>query len=489
MTVLCGPFSECRTLAETLELLEKQVQCAICLETYCDPKALACLHAYCCGCILQLLQQQQRDQKVECPQCRSVVAVAGNDPGSLPTVFFINGLIEVYHLMKKAMSNDIACQNCSEAMAISFCHICSMFICASCTNAHKKMKVFEGHKTTSISEMWEGASIRLSTKKTLISTCPEHDGELLKLYCFECKQLICRDCTLVEHTGHKYDFVTGVADGFKQEVLSSLVPLRDTHASVTVAIARLKDCKKEITDQGVDITTSINQSFEHFYAILNNHKQVLLQQTREVVEKKVGTLDKQQEDLTLVVATLDSLVGFVERMAENASDEEFISMKQQMTSRVQEIDEKYKYIELAPTEVSNIGRVMPQADSLLELCQKQSEVYISVLDASKCHISGPGVESATIKHMSRCTVHTCDTHGQPTSFQQHVSAELKSLVDGSVLQLTVVSQTSSTYELSYTPTIRGRHELTVQVNNTVIGTFSVFVQYPPYSTGYSSESH
>ena len=326
-------------------------------------------------------------------------------------------------------------------------------------------------------------------KNTLISTCPEHDGELLKLYCFECKQLICPDCTLVEHTGHKYDFVTGVADGFKQEVLSSLVPLRDTHASVTVAIARLKDCKKAITDQGVDITTSINQSFEHFYAILNNHKQVLLQQTREVVEKKVGTLDKQQEDLTLVVATLDSLVGFVERMAENASDEEFISMKQQMTSRVQEIGEKYKYIELAPTEVSNIGRVMPQADSLLELCQKQSEVYISVLDASKCHISGPGVESATIKHMSRCTVHTCDTHGQPTSFQQHVSAELKSLVDGSVLQLTVVSQTSSTYELSYTPTIRGRHELTVQVNNTVIGTFSVFVQYPPYSTGYSSESH
>lgn len=97
----------------------------------------------------------------------------------------------------------------------------------------------------------------------------------------------------MEHTGHKYDFVTGVADGFKQEVLSSLVPLQDNHASVTVAIARLKDCKKEITDQGVGITTSINQSFEHLHAILNNHKQVLQQQTQEVVEKKVGTLDKQ----------------------------------------------------------------------------------------------------------------------------------------------------------------------------------------------------
>ena len=77
--------------------------------------------------------------------------------------------------------------------------------------------------------------------------------------------------------------------------------------------------------------------------------------------------------------------------------------------------------------------------------------------------------------MSKFIVRTYDTHGQPTS----VSAELKTLVNGSVLQATVVSQTPSTYELSYTPTTRGRHQLTVQVNNTEIGTFQVFVQHPP----------
>ena len=56
-----------KTLAETLE---KQVQCAECNKTYRDPKALACLHAYCRECIQQLLLKQQRDQEVECPQCR-----------------------------------------------------------------------------------------------------------------------------------------------------------------------------------------------------------------------------------------------------------------------------------------------------------------------------------------------------------------------------------------------------------------------------------
>ena len=85
--------------------------------------------------------------------------------------------------------------------------------------------------------------------------------------------------------------------------------------------------------------------------------------------------------------------------------------------------------------------------------------------------------------MSKFTVRTYDTHNQPPPVQQHVSAELKSLVDGSVLQATVVSQTSSMYELSYSPTTRGRHQLTVQVNNTEIGTFQVFVQHPPTQLG------
>ena len=203
----CGTDSLCvspRTLAETLELLEKQLQCAICLETYRDPKALACLHVYCRECIQQLLLGQQRDQEVECPQCRSVGPVAGNNASSLPTMFFINGLIDIHTILMKAGSSEIACQNCSsDSKATSFCHTCGFFICTSCNNAHKTMKAFAGHETLPISEMREKARIRLPTKKPPTSTCQKHDGELLKLYCLECEHLICRDCTLVDHAGHR----------------------------------------------------------------------------------------------------------------------------------------------------------------------------------------------------------------------------------------------------------------------------------------------
>ena len=272
---------------------------------------------------------------------------------------------------------------------------------------------------------------------------------------------------------HRYDFVKDVTTAFREEALASLLPLRDTHATITTAVTRVEDTKKDITDQGADIATTITRSFDQLKAILEDRKQVLLRQVREVVGRKVGALDRQHEDLRLALATLDSLVGFVEKTSENASDEEFISMKQQMTSRVQEVTRKYQHVELIPKELADTFVAVPPPTSLKELCKK----------SCVANVDGPGLKSATTKQVAKFTVHTLDTHGKPPPAQQHVSAELKSLVDGSVLPATVVTRTPSTYELSYTPTTRGRHQLTVRVNNTEIGTFQVFVHHPPTQLG------
>ena len=337
------------------------------------------------------------------------------------------------------------------------------------------MRAFASHEMVPISLLREGTQIQLSTKQTPTSTCQKHEGKRRKLYCFECEQLICRDCTLIDHAGHKFDFVKGITDAFREEVLASLLPLRDTHASVSTAIRRVEDSKKEIRDQGTDIATTINKSFKELRTILDECEQVLLQQAQEVVGRKVDVLDRQQEDLQLALATLDSLVGFVEGTVENASDEEFISMKLQMTSQVQKVSREYKDVKLSPNEVANTVVAIPPPTSLAELCKKSSVCVAEV--------TGPGLKTATTKQVSKFTVRTHDTHGQPTFAKQYVSAELKSLVNGSVLQATVVNQTPSTYELSYTPTTRGRHQLTVRVNNIEIGTFQVFVRHPPTHLG------
>ena len=126
--------------------------------------------------------------------------------------------------------------------------------------------------------------------------------------------------------------------------------------------------------------------------MLNNCEQFLLQQAREVVGRKVGILDWQKEDLQLALATLDSLVGFVERTAENASDKEFISMKHQMSSRVQQISKKYKDMKLSVNEVANLFVAIPHSITLAALCKKY---FIA---------DSPGLKSATVKQVSKFTV-------------------------------------------------------------------------------------
>ena len=62
----------------------------------------------------------------------------------------------------------------------------------------------------------------------------------------------------------------GVANAFRNEVLSSLVPLRDTHASITMAVAKVEDGKKEIREQGTDVATTVTKSFKELCAIQEN---------------------------------------------------------------------------------------------------------------------------------------------------------------------------------------------------------------------------
>lgn len=74
--------------------------------------------------------------------------------------------------------------------------------------------------------------------------------------------------------------------------------------------------------------------------------------------------------------------------------------------------------------------------------------------------------------------------------ETNVTAELKSLVDESISKATVQFKSESapgifTYEIAYTPTIRGRHELTVKVNGVDVSgsPFKVFVRHPPTQLG------
>ena len=73
--------------------------------------------------------------------------------------------------------------------------------------------VFAGHKVTSLDELKEGGAKMMDPP---LQMCKERD-EPMKIYCFDCSCLICRDCTINvtininDHFGHNHKFIKKAA--------------------------------------------------------------------------------------------------------------------------------------------------------------------------------------------------------------------------------------------------------------------------------------
>ena len=83
---------------------------------------------------------------------------------------------------------------------------------------------------------------------------------------------------------------------------------------------------------------------------------------------------------------------------------------------------------------------------------------------NKCKAIGEQVESAQKNNPAKFIVQLADAEGDPCVTTQEVTSELKSLMDGSIINAAIVSQTPATYEVAYQPSKSGKHEVIVKVN-------------------------
>ena len=70
---------------ESLEKLDQELTCPICLKHFEEPKVLPCCHYYCRECIVQMQARTRGKDYFQCPECRKETRLPGNDPDRLAT--------------------------------------------------------------------------------------------------------------------------------------------------------------------------------------------------------------------------------------------------------------------------------------------------------------------------------------------------------------------------------------------------------------------
>ena len=467
------------------EELEEEITCPVCQEHFRDPKIFPCHHYYCKECVRQLALRAGANSPFACPECRRETVLPQNDPDQLPTAFFVNRMKELRIKMGKAQGKmEAICEMCSRAKAEAFCRQCTEFICDDCVKLHGVLKMFAGHKVVTLQELKEGGATAIPLKEAPPPMCKDHD-EQLKIYCFDCNHLICRDCVLYDHAGHKSDFVKKSAPQYKKTLKQNLAPLEKIQTNISAATREVEKVEREVSEQHKDVAGKIEQSFKQLYEILRKREKQLLDRASELKQQKLDSLGAQKKGFALATSEIQGLVEFVDRCVENATDEEFMSLQQHMQEQVQEQCTKHEHIDLLPAEVANVGVRVACAGGISDLCQKNAEVILLRVDPTKCIAEGPGTKVVEVGKSAQFTVCTLYQDGQLCMEKQVVDAELKSAVDDSVIYAKVTTKGRGVYEVTYSPEVRGRHMLSVTVNRIQIAgsPFRVFAKIHPTQLG------
>ena len=379
--------------------------------------------------------------------------------------------MDTYIRIKEAIKKgEIKCEICKEGpkKADSFCCECDQYMCATCAGVHRKFKSCIRHQVVPQRDAYKYATRCVRPSATpLALTCVKHEGKLLELYCLECQELICRDCIRGEHDKHKNNFANIVATEVKEEIQTSLAPLQVMCDSLSEAVAKVSACIAGLRTEEACVTRNIQCSFEQLKAIIVKHQESLLKQTQQLVQTKLTKLSKQEECLKLALATTRSFISFVDATNKGGSDEEFLSMKKQISTRIQQLSKEFKDIELQPSEAIAIAVQLPSRAQIEEVCQKSSVVLT---------ISPDTTERMEIHKDVELFVGT-------SSDENIVTAKLQSCFDGSTSTVSAIKETSAPiHHLSFQlPRVRGFHELQVKVNDTDISgsPLKLFVHPPP----------
>ncbi len=262
------------------------------------------------------------------------------------------------------------CEMCLNGLkCVAFCRNCVQFICEGCINVHKTIKAYSGHKISTLDELKQGQASALHSEEAPPSVCEAHD-EAKKLYCFECDRLICRDCILIDHVGHKYQFVRKAAPEIRKKIIDYITPLSCLLSDMQRAADGIKSVKKAIEANGKSVSGQIGEYYQELHKIIDDGKGKLLEDSAKLIDERVAVVSAQEKNIDLSIATIQSLIAFVEKTLSNSSNEEVITMHSHILTRIQgELEEqKQGVVATRPNQCADLQVKLSIATELQKLC-------------------------------------------------------------------------------------------------------------------------
>lgn len=436
----------------------------MCQSMYSDPIILPCLHYYCRSCLLEKIRESTI---TVCPKCHQKHELSQESIQKLPRGILADNSVALHSIMAQRVLKDceVVCELCispSTSLAQAYCQHCSKYLCSFCEEAHKRIKTYTSHTVLNMMEIPSILeNLSLGSSAALIKMiCPDHDEEL-KVYCFECDKLICRDCKLAQHKNHTSEFSKKAYEKIHIQITSHKANLERCYERLAEHQTKIAGKIMGVQKDGLEALDFVNKSFDIVLQQFEKYRSNLLQSIRNKTSRDVAELRRLSRTVEMVGTQVQPLLGLMQHNLERASREEMLCIHKKIFQQVlasekqcqESLDSPIPQCEPLHTHRTSCARIIGAiGDSL------------GCADPIMCTLEGEGVQRSKVDRESHFLLRVNQSNEAPCTAIQNVDVELSSIDACQRCETHVRIVKGSAYEVSYTPKLQGRHVLEVKVN-------------------------
>ena len=449
---------------EAVKKIDSKLECSICLDNFKQPKLLPCFHIFCKSpCLERLVVQDCEGKSLHCPTCRHLVRLPDKGVAGLQTDFHIDHLFEIRESLNKAKeSQKTSCEKCKKFPATEFCRDCKKFVCDKCTELHQMWEDFAGHKIVGMNEVLADATKLLPTKKQ-VPRCKKHSSKKLKIYCNTCSELICSDCTIGLHKDHNYELVLDVFPKHKEEIVSSLKPVRENLDKVNLALKVFDTRAKEINDQRETVEADINREIDRQHQILDQRRVQLVGSLDMLTQQNLKRLATQRDHVEVLHAKMCSCLEYAEGGLETGTEGEVLAMKAPVLERIEQIKAEFDPATIQPKTEADIELVTDGLEQVSQANREFGEVITDPVSVENSYATGNGSKYATTGEQATVEVHVMTRRNKKCDKKLNITAELVHTKSRATIKCDV-KQENGQHKITYQLARRGKHNLYIRIN-------------------------
>jgi hypothetical protein len=330
------------------EKLNNITECSVCAETYSDPRVLPCIHTYCLKCIKRFSENKHPGDCVSCPLCRKDFVVPEHGIDSLPKNFFIEQLKDL------TQTSSIHCEGCGdtsgEKQATMYCIECQQKFCEACVNVHRRMRSSQGH---TLLEIGDDGKVPEAVGKMLTVHCDKHLNEALKLYCFDCNEVICMVCFATSHQSHKCSEIDKVSEDFRSQMTGDIQNMSKTAKYCRDMIKEQEKKRDDLNNVVRGIEKKICDMAEKMKKMIDSEKLKLMQELSTFKTDRMKQVQHVIENIEQHAQFADSLAKYTEELRNKGTASAVAQQIRALHDRASELM-KLDHIQL---EMNDLGSI------------------------------------------------------------------------------------------------------------------------------------